>query len=147
MFPLFLHSLLTLFLKDDVADKAILFFPFIVILIWLWSAHIAEKEHEDSPAILPESALFTLYPFFLSRFDFLSRGFELTGQPIYQFNLLHVICSRKHVSSDKSYSYSNFSAQISRHFRNIASRVFHDKKSRPQCWFQSPFRSGMSWST
>ena len=90
MYPLFLHPLLTLFCEKDAADKFMLFFPFIVVLIWVWSTFLAKREQDDSPTTLSESALLTLYPFFQRRFDFINRGFELTGQSIYQFHLLHV---------------------------------------------------------
>lgn len=90
MFPFLIHSLLTLFLEERVANAILLLSPFVIILIWLWSRYIAEQEHEDAPTTLPESSLLIPYPFFRSRFDFFARALELTGQPIYQFNLLQV---------------------------------------------------------
>ncbi|KAK2464566.1 hypothetical protein APHAL10511_003424 [Amanita phalloides] len=48
-----------------------------------------EKPESDDPTYLPCCSIFTIMPFFRTRYDFLNWGFEATGQNIYQFNLLN----------------------------------------------------------
>lgn len=46
-----------------------------------------------APVTLPGLRIFSILPFFGQRHDFLSHGFRVTGQNVFQFNLLRVRCS------------------------------------------------------
>ncbi|KAM6503649.1 Cytochrome P450 [Amanita muscaria] len=70
-------------------------FPFqfavavLVLLAIIILAFAPEKSEPDEPARLPCLSIFTIFPFFRRRFDFLNWGFAATGQNIFQFQLLN----------------------------------------------------------
>ena len=90
MYPLGLLPLLQAWIPDHAVLKLIIALPSVVFLALLWSWAVEEPEEEDMPVSLPLSSLRTISPFFKSRFDFLTRRFQLTGKSIFQFSLLRV---------------------------------------------------------
>ncbi|OCH86812.1 cytochrome P450 [Obba rivulosa] len=88
MFPLNgLYAVLAIFLPEQLATQVSIAIPMVVFFLWLWAV-MTREENEDVPVSLPEPQLLSITPFFRSRFDFLRRGFALTGQSVYKFNLL-----------------------------------------------------------
>ncbi|EMD35539.1 hypothetical protein CERSUDRAFT_116287 [Gelatoporia subvermispora B] len=83
-----LYAVLATFLPERVATWISIASPVVVFLLWLWAVVTREEEGDHVPVSLPESQLLSVSPFFRSRFDFLRRGFELTGQSVYKFKLL-----------------------------------------------------------
>ncbi|KAI0078353.1 cytochrome P450 [Panus rudis PR-1116 ss-1] len=75
------------FLADGAALSMALTLPVVVLLLFFRSLSIARHDEDDSPITLPASGLFTIAPFFRSRFDFLTSSFKLSGRAIFQFNL------------------------------------------------------------
>ncbi|KAJ3491312.1 hypothetical protein NLI96_g817 [Meripilus lineatus] len=94
MLPVGLLSLVQAFVADpnEAAIKLSIALPSVAFLVFLWTRWQSKQQTDDegSPISLPESCLFTILPFFRSRFDFLNWGFKLSGQSIYQFRLLQV---------------------------------------------------------
>ncbi|KAJ3540854.1 hypothetical protein NM688_g6168 [Phlebia brevispora] len=88
MYPLGLLPLLQAWIPDYAAVKLSIALPGIILLALLWSLAENQEEDDTTPTALPLSGLSTIWPFFKSRFDFLARGFQLTGRSIFQFNLL-----------------------------------------------------------
>ncbi|KAH9911851.1 cytochrome P450 [Amylocystis lapponica] len=84
-----LYTVLSVFIPEDTAMKIALILPGTFLLFWLWAALTAKAAEDDVPPSLPKSGLFTAWPFFTTQFDFLAKGFTLTGQSIYQFQLLY----------------------------------------------------------
>jgi hypothetical protein len=60
----------------------------IVLLVLISITSSIQKDAVDAPARLPLYSVFAIHPFFRRRFDFLNWGFEVTGQPAFQFDLL-----------------------------------------------------------
>ncbi|KAK7462855.1 hypothetical protein VKT23_007431 [Stygiomarasmius scandens] len=67
----------------SIFTMAIVMFLMIISII-----SSLQKDGVDSPAYLPTYSLFAITPFFRQRFDFLNWGFQVTGNSIFQFNLL-----------------------------------------------------------
>jgi sterol 14-demethylase len=61
---------------------AFLFIAFVISAL--------RKERTDAPVKLPGHPLLAVFPFFRQRFNFLNWGFQVTGQSIFQFQLLLV---------------------------------------------------------
>lgn len=73
------------------AGFPVLFTTAIIILLVIISITSSlQKDPADAPARLPIYSLFAIAPFFRRRFDFLNWGFEVTGQSVFQFDLLRV---------------------------------------------------------
>ncbi|OBZ67988.1 Lanosterol 14-alpha demethylase [Grifola frondosa] len=89
MCPLGVHTFFSAFMPEQAAAKAALILPCIALLLWLSSILTSKQEPEGKPVSLPGWSLLSIWPFFERRFDFLHRGFQITGQSIYQFKLLH----------------------------------------------------------
>ncbi|KIK68607.1 hypothetical protein GYMLUDRAFT_153403 [Collybiopsis luxurians FD-317 M1] len=60
----------------------------IVILVIISFTSSFQKDAVDAPARLPINSLYAIFPFFRRRFDFLTWGFQVTGQSAFQFDLL-----------------------------------------------------------
>lgn len=88
MHPLGLLSLVQAWAPEHAVVKLAIALPGIALLILLYSCVKPDEEDQVAPS-LPLSGISTIWPFFQARFDFLTRGFRLTG-PIYQFSLLQV---------------------------------------------------------
>ena len=87
MNPLGLLPLVQTWVPEHAALKLGIALPGIVLLCLLYSYARPDEEHQVATP-LPLSGVSTIRPFFRARFDFLRQGFYLTGQPIFQFNLL-----------------------------------------------------------
>ena len=61
-----------------------------VVFLVIISVTSASHEDVDTPKSLPGYTLFHITSFFRKRYDFLNWGFQVTGQNIFQFNLLRV---------------------------------------------------------
>ncbi|EGN92897.1 hypothetical protein SERLA73DRAFT_172564 [Serpula lacrymans var. lacrymans S7.3] len=59
-----------------------------IIIVFGIGAHKDDGHDENSPVFLPGHPLLSIVPFFRKRFDFLNSGFRITGQSLFQFNLL-----------------------------------------------------------
>ena len=62
----------------------------IAFLVIVYITSTLQKDSVDSPKSLPGNSLFHIIPFFRRRHDFLRWGFDVTGENIFQFNLLRV---------------------------------------------------------
>ncbi|EPQ52237.1 cytochrome P450 [Gloeophyllum trabeum ATCC 11539] len=60
----------------------------VLLILALCSSPFATKPKDGEPAHLPDHSLFAIVPFFRNRFDFLSWGFRVTGESLFQFRLL-----------------------------------------------------------
>lgn len=81
------------FLAERATTSVALTVPSVVVLILLWFRPTDGHDIDDSeatPIKLPEWGIWTIKPFFRTRFDFLSSSFELCGKSIFQFKLLRV---------------------------------------------------------
>jgi sterol 14-demethylase len=76
------------FLSIGLATQFTLAVVAFLLIVTIISAF--QKDGVDSPTSLPGSSLFSVYPFFRRRYDFLNWGFHATGQSIFRFNLLRV---------------------------------------------------------
>ncbi|RXW19171.1 hypothetical protein EST38_g6696 [Candolleomyces aberdarensis] len=74
------------FLSIGLATQFTLAVVAFLLIVTIVSAF--QKDGVDSPTSLPGSSLFSIYPFFRRRYDFLNWGFHATGQSIFRFNLL-----------------------------------------------------------
>ena len=80
---------LSTFMPGRAAALVACMLPITMFVIWLFTT-LTHEPQENEPAVLPECPLRNLSPFFRRRFRFLLRGYELTGESIYQFKLLKV---------------------------------------------------------
>lgn len=91
MYPLGLLTLAQSIVAHDVALKLTIALPSVLVLALLYSwASACQEQDDDGPPFLALSLWETIWPFFTTRHDFLMRGFELTGQPVFRFKLLQV---------------------------------------------------------
>jgi hypothetical protein len=87
-YALGLQSAVDAFLSAGmVIQLAIAVFALFLVL---YLSSTTQKDKDDAPVTLPGGSVFSIYPFFRQRFDFLNRGFRITGQSVFQFNLLGV---------------------------------------------------------
>ncbi|KZT03813.1 cytochrome P450 [Laetiporus sulphureus 93-53] len=86
--PLGLFVFLTAWVPEPLAIKLALAVPSAAILLFFSALLTRTEDSGDVPVRLSVCPLFSIAPFFRRRFDFLKRGFEVTGESIYQFKLL-----------------------------------------------------------
>jgi hypothetical protein len=91
-YALGLQSAADAFLSAGFATHLTIAAVALFLILFISSAAAAQKDKDDAPVTLPGSSLLAIYPFFRQRYDFLNRGFRLTGQSVFQFQLLNV-CS------------------------------------------------------
>jgi hypothetical protein len=129
MSPLGLLPLFQALAPGNAALKLAIAIPGIVLLILLYSLAKPSEEHKVA-APLPLSGLSTIWPFFRNRFDFLRSGFQLTGQHVFQFQLLQV--SRTTYHCDFSMDPRLILAQTEHRHRSVGGTrqkgVFHLQK-------------------
>ena len=82
-----LQSAATAFLSSGFAIQLTVA---VVVFLVIISVTSASQEVVGAPKSLPGYSLFHITPFFRKRYDFLNWGFHVTGQNIFQFNLLRV---------------------------------------------------------
>ena len=82
-----LQSAATAFLSSGFAIQLTVA---VVVFLVIISVTSASQEVVDAPKSLPGYSLFHITPFFRKRYDFLNWGFHVTGQNIFQLNLLRV---------------------------------------------------------
>jgi len=87
-YALGLQSAAKAFLSAGLTTHFIIATLALFLIFFIYSE--AQQDKDDAPVTLPGSSIFAIYPFFRQRFDFLNRGFYLTGQSIFQFNLFAV---------------------------------------------------------
>ncbi|KZT65298.1 cytochrome P450 [Daedalea quercina L-15889] len=76
-------------MPERIAATVACVLPVAMLAAWLLKMLTrSEKAQDDLPPALPECPLRVISPFFRRRFDFLRRGFELSGEPIFRFKLL-----------------------------------------------------------
>lgn len=81
---------LTACLPYATALKVALAIPSTVFCLWLSLLTTCKDDDPDEPMSLPTGHFSINTSFFRTRYDFINRGFELTGQSIYKFKLLRV---------------------------------------------------------
>jgi hypothetical protein len=91
-YALGLQSAADAFLSAGFATHLTIAAVALFLILFISSAAAAQKDKDDAPVTLPGSSLLAIYSFFRQWYDFLNRGFRLTGQSVYQFQLLKV-CS------------------------------------------------------
>lgn len=79
---------LTACLPYATALKVALAIPSTVFCLWLSLLTTCKDDDPDEPMSLPTGHFSINTSFFRTRYDFINRGFELTGQSIYKFKLL-----------------------------------------------------------
>ncbi|KAH9919821.1 cytochrome P450 [Fomitopsis serialis] len=87
MFAAGLLVFLSTFMPERIATVVVCTLPLVMLAVWLFMLLTQETEG-DLPVTLPECPLRVISPFFRRRFDFLQRGYVLTGESIYKFKLL-----------------------------------------------------------
>ncbi|KAJ7268532.1 cytochrome P450 [Mycena rebaudengoi] len=81
-----LHSVASAFLSAGFATH---FTVAVVILVVIILATSPPQDHGPAaPKSLPGLSVFSIKPFFRQRYDFLNRGFAVTGESIFQFRLM-----------------------------------------------------------
>ncbi len=88
MYPVGLVSLLQLFWKHERPSLFVLVTLGLVLSVVFLCPR--SQRHQDTPVLLPRFFLFNVLPFFRRRYDFFVWGFQVTGQRLFQFRLLHV---------------------------------------------------------
>jgi len=83
-----LHSALSGFLPASFLTQFTIAVIGFLLIVSLISA--LQRDDVDTPVKLPGHPFLAIFPFFRQRFDFLNWGFQVTGQPIFQFQLLRV---------------------------------------------------------
>ncbi|KAG6820270.1 hypothetical protein H0H93_003100 [Arthromyces matolae] len=63
-------------------------FGVVIFLLIVITTSSLQAEEADAPPSLPCFSIFTIIPFFRSRYDFLNWGFHATNSSAFQFNLL-----------------------------------------------------------
>ncbi|KZT25713.1 cytochrome P450 [Neolentinus lepideus HHB14362 ss-1] len=88
MYPVGIPCLVDAFLSFSRPLQLALSLAVIFIIFILYTSTFSATPRDDEPAHLPEYSLFTIVPFFRQRFDFLNWGFRVTGESLFQFQLL-----------------------------------------------------------
>lgn len=112
-----------------VTNATTLLFPLLALVLYfatVWLLTSCKTTPDNKPIPLPYNSLFAVWPFFRRRFDFLNDCFRITGQPIFQFQLLQVrpnyICANLNDS----------------HFRSQNTVVVVSGESARQTFFSAP---------
>ncbi|KAF9568692.1 cytochrome P450 [Agrocybe pediades] len=81
-----LQSAANAFLSAGFSTQFTLAVIAFLLIVFITSA--LQKEGVDAPKSLPGNSLFHIVPFFRRRHQFLKWGFDVTGENVFQFNLL-----------------------------------------------------------
>ena len=88
MYPVGAVILLQLFWERELPSA------FVLVTLGLFLSVLflcrSNRRHQDTPVLLPRFFLFNTSDFFRRRYDFFLWGFQVTGERLFQFRLLHV---------------------------------------------------------
>jgi hypothetical protein len=88
MYPVGVVTLLQLLWERELPSSFVLVtLGLLLSVVFLCRCN---RRHQDTPVLLPRSFLFNTSDFFRRRYDFFLWGFQVTGERLFQFRLLHV---------------------------------------------------------